>query len=381
MSTLDSKDFGLKIYNRFPPKYIEDDESQSYALKRYLESLADGGFSHIIDDTNKLLSLVNPNTIDAKYLPILYKQFGLEVFNGIPENYLRYLLPKLGDAWSQKGSLTIVEFITSSLSGVKVSSEITYDEKGDPYIKVFLEMDYNIGDYFPDAEQFIRLLEIFLPFYVDKTLVYSYLFYESQVVSALEGSLMDISDLKKENVSFKAQKTEEGEDLDTHKESISFVCNVEAKIGKDFSDIIINNINTSIEEELVRVRPFEELLTGNISLSYSENAGIYIRGRKIDDNAVFAEATFGKSIFAKEEDFADVTEDKIIINPINISPTLEDEYYTATEQASLLSTSINTFTNNIDNTLNGSFYTNTISNICFDIITMSNGEKSYIIHY
>ena len=38
---LNSKDFGLKIYNRFPPKYREDDVEQKYALKRYIQSLSE----------------------------------------------------------------------------------------------------------------------------------------------------------------------------------------------------------------------------------------------------------------------------------------------------------------------------------------------------
>ena len=41
---LNSEDFGLKIYNRFPPKYREDDVGQKLALKRYLQALSDGGF-------------------------------------------------------------------------------------------------------------------------------------------------------------------------------------------------------------------------------------------------------------------------------------------------------------------------------------------------
>ena len=38
---LDPKDFGLKLYNRFPPSYRADDVGQKYALKRYIEAAAD----------------------------------------------------------------------------------------------------------------------------------------------------------------------------------------------------------------------------------------------------------------------------------------------------------------------------------------------------
>lgn len=384
MSTLDSKDFGLKIYNKFPPKYREDDASQSYALQRFLESLSDGGFSHIIDDTNNLISLVNPNTVESKFLPILYKQFGLEISNEIPENYLRYLLPKLGVAWSQKGTLSILEFITTSLSGVKVSSELSYDENGDPLITVFLEMDYNIGDYFPDAEQFLKLLNMFLPFYVDKNLVYSYVFYDSQVVRMFEPYSKDlIYDNRKEEVSFKAKNSGNIE-VENYKESLILTHNIVAKIRKEFNDGHLNNIKTSVKEDSIRLRLLDEetFSKGDISLTYNESVSVYRRGgKKLEDISIFGEAVFGKGIFNKDGDYSDITEDKITFIPTNTSPTLEDDYHSTLERGVILSTFKYTKTNSMDNTLNENFYTNTISGICVDIITMPNGEKSHIIHY
>lgn len=189
---LKSDDFGQKIYNRFPPRYREDDVRENFALKRYLESLSDGGFKHVIEEINGLTSLIDPDKVDSKNLPMLFRHYGLEIFNGIPENYLRYLLPRLGEAWAKKGSLSVVEFITSSLSGILTSTDIEYDDDGNPLINVKLEMDYNIGDYFPEAEQFVRLLQNFVPFNSDVNLVYSYLFYETQVLSPRDSSFDEI---------------------------------------------------------------------------------------------------------------------------------------------------------------------------------------------
>lgn len=197
-NVLDSKDFGSKIYGRFPPKYREDDAFQNYALKRYLQSLSDGGFKYSIDEINGILDLVDPEKVDAKVLPILFQQYGLKVFNGIPEEYLRYLLPKLGEAWSKKGSLNVIEFITASLSGIKTTTEVTYDEFGNPKVDVKLDMDYNIGDYFPDSQQFNRLLANFIPFYCDHVLVYSYMFYENQVLVGKDELLDNVQENKEE---------------------------------------------------------------------------------------------------------------------------------------------------------------------------------------
>lgn len=188
---LNSEDFGLKIYSRFPTKYKEDDVNQNFALKRYLQALSDGGFKYSIDEINGIMNLIDPDKVDAKLLPILFKQYGLEVFNGIPEQYLRYLLPKLGEAWSKKGSLSIIEFITVSLSGIKTVTEITYDYEGNPSVDVKLEMDYNIGAYVPDIKQFTRVLQNFLPFYCGLKFIYLYLFYEKQVLNTKDNNLLD----------------------------------------------------------------------------------------------------------------------------------------------------------------------------------------------
>lgn len=183
---LDSEDFGLKLYNKFPPKYQADDVEQNFALKRYLESLADGGFKHAIDDVNGLMHIIDPNKVDEKFLPLLFSQYGLEVFNGIPSNYLRYLLPRLSGAWSKKGSLSVIEFISSSLSGIKTNTEVHYDGKNNPIISVTFEMDYNMGDYFPDTEQFNRILLNFVPFYCDVIIFYKYVYYENGKITVKE---------------------------------------------------------------------------------------------------------------------------------------------------------------------------------------------------
>ena len=217
---LNSEDFGLKIYNRFPPKYREDDMGQKLALKRYLQALSDGGFRYIIQDTNGLLDIKDPSRTSLDILLNLYKQYGLEVFNGIPENYLRSLLPYLSSAWKYKGPIDIIEFVTTTLSGIKVSSEINYADSrtalfGDavlghalfnnknshetPIITVRLEMDFSLSDYFPSSEQFRRILENFVPFYCDLALVYSYVYSDENAIIFREFNIDHITDTKAES--------------------------------------------------------------------------------------------------------------------------------------------------------------------------------------
>ena len=246
---LSSEDFGLKLYNRFPPKYREDDIKENFALMRYLQVLSDGGFKYSINEINGLLNLLDPDKVDSKVLPILFKQYGLEIFNGIPEQYLRYLLPKLGEAWSKKGSLGVIEFITTSLSGIKTSTEINYDSDGNPSVGVRLEMDYNIGDYFPEVEHFNRILKNFVPFYCDVVLLYSYLFYESKVLKIVEDCTTHIQNKTDDKGLFRLyiQKTPENSFLGYSLFGYSVFGNVGDKDIYD-ADIIKDSIIQTVEE-------------------------------------------------------------------------------------------------------------------------------------
>lgn len=201
LKRLNDSDFGLKIYNRFPPNYREDDLSQKFALKRYLESINDGGFKPTIQDLNGILSIVDSGLCNSSVIPFLYEQYGLEIFNGIPEEFLRNFLPYLGDVWKRKGSIDTLEFITASMSGIRNSTQVTYDASGNPILTSRLEMDYNLLDYFPDPEQFKRLMEKFTPFYCDLNIVYSYVFGDKiNLHSEDEVGLNRIRDVKTENI-------------------------------------------------------------------------------------------------------------------------------------------------------------------------------------
>lgn len=179
---LNPEGYGLKIYNRFPPRYREDDEQTDYSLKRYLDALGDGGFKYNIEEFNGILEFANPDMATPQALPVLYQQYGLDIFYGIPEPFLRYLLPRLGEAWSKKGSLDVVQFVVSSLTGIKTETEVVNNEDGTTELYVRLEMDYAMSDYFPDAKQFLRILDKFIPFYLGRHIIYSYYFSEEQEI-------------------------------------------------------------------------------------------------------------------------------------------------------------------------------------------------------
>ena len=175
MSILDSSTFGEKIYNRFPSKYKADDVYTGYALKRFIFTVAEGGFKYVIDDTNGLLNLVRQDTSSPEVLKLLYEQYGMEVFNGIPEEYLRRFLPFLADASSYRGSLTAIDFISTSVTGIPTTTEIeANDEDNSVDVTVTLELTRSVLKYFPDYNQLARILENFIPFYCTLYVVYNY---------------------------------------------------------------------------------------------------------------------------------------------------------------------------------------------------------------
>lgn len=351
-NTLNSKDFGLKIYNKFPPKYIEDDAMQNYALRRYLQALSDGGFKHTIDEINGLISLIDPNNTSKDVLSILFEQYGLKIFNGIPEQYLRYLLPRLGNVWSQKGSLSAVEFITSSISGIKTSTDVVYDENDDPTINVRLEMDYSLSDYFPESEQLKRLLENFVPFYSDLVIIYSYIFFESKTLYNRENDFINITDTKYEDCPLKS--------ADEH---ISYVIkqilNESSNLPKD-SDDYVSIIKYAIIHLYGKLKTVEHL-QDKLSICYSEGSAFTLIKKDPSNmrNALFGEAIMGVSTLGGFE-YVDTYEE-------HIKDTKE-------ETAIFKQQSMDSLLNRGYNTLNGNFYTNSYQ--CYDKITIGGATES-----
>ena len=374
---LNSEDFGLKIYNRFPPKYREDDVGQNFALKRYLQALSDGGFKYSIDEINGIADLKDPDKVDSKVLPILFKQYGLDIFNGIPEEYLRYLLPKLGEAWTKKGSLSVIEFITSSITGVKTDTEVKFDSQENPLINVKFEMDYNLNGYFPESNQFMRLLENFVPFYCDLGLVYSYLFYENQIlVGKDEEVFANIHENKSEKGLLGLRKTlvhkgssilnevvlgdfilnntpaeTTGDEVDEYIDRIiyNYLDNCLVKTKEEVNNIIRLSLITDLGK-LKSIDTHEDIY----KFSYSESAGIKLR-RDLDNpetNAILNEAILAKSVLGVDREYYDDYEDIVVDTKV--------------EKVKLFSP-VDSITNKVYNTLNSGFYTNSIH--CYDKIT------------
>ena len=207
-TTLNGTKFGERLYDTLPHLYHSEDEMVDFALKRYLQALADGGYAYVIDELNGILDLNDPTKTPAEVLPVLFEQYGLPIFNGIPEVYLRKLLPILRDLYARKGATTVIEYLTSIISDVKSEVIISPDFKENYHIDIRLEMDYDQQGArdLPDREQLLRIIKEFLPFFIEVTFIFSYLFYELAKIQAKEFSHDYITEIRSEHTRLPSKK-------------------------------------------------------------------------------------------------------------------------------------------------------------------------------
>lgn len=207
-TTLNGTKFGERLYDTLPPLYHSEDEMVDFALKRYLQALADGGYAYVIDELNGILDLNDPTKTPAEVLPVLFEQYGFPIFNGIPEAYLRKLLPILRDLYARKGATTVIEYLTSIISDVKSEVIISPDFKENYHIDFRLEMDYDQQGArdLPDREQLLRIIKEFLPFFIEVTFIFSYLFYELARIRAKEFSHDYVTEIRSEHTRLPSKK-------------------------------------------------------------------------------------------------------------------------------------------------------------------------------
>lgn len=170
---IDSSTLGDRLFQSLPRVYQREDRFQKHQLERYLKVLAEGGFSIVADETSGLLDLNDPEKTPYNVLMVLFEQYGLSMFHGVPEAYLRKLLPIIGDLYSRKGSISAIEFITGIITDVKTEIILDEDFYNNYHIDLTLDMTYDKKDKrdFPTEEQLMRIINEFIPFFFNVTAV------------------------------------------------------------------------------------------------------------------------------------------------------------------------------------------------------------------
>lgn len=116
------------LYNRkLPQVYRDEDKKIGYPLKRYLESLIEGGFCGSIKDIEGVMLLIDPENIPEKFFPYLYESFGLEYFPDIDIVYQRKFLMNIGELIRRRGTFSSVQFLIKVLTGLE--AELSYKDR------------------------------------------------------------------------------------------------------------------------------------------------------------------------------------------------------------------------------------------------------------
>ena len=124
MSITSKELLNLLYYKKLPKIYRDADSEVDYQLKRYLESLIEGGFCASIEDIEKVLLLIDPESIPDSYFPYLYESFGLEYFPDIDVSYHRKFLLNIGELIKRRGTFSCVQYLIKVLTGLE--AELSY---------------------------------------------------------------------------------------------------------------------------------------------------------------------------------------------------------------------------------------------------------------
>lgn len=157
--------FGQKLYSRLPAIYRTEDETNNFALKRYLESLSEGGYAKLINEMNGLLNIVDPEKTPTKVLKHLFGQYGVTMFQGVDEKLLRKLLQIISDVFARKGSKSTIYYIASILTGCECVINYTI-ENGVYMLSISFEVEDKSQLLSENDKAFLEsMLKDYVPFY------------------------------------------------------------------------------------------------------------------------------------------------------------------------------------------------------------------------
>lgn len=167
---INKTDFVDFLYNKLPAIYRYEDSKIGLPLYRYLQSMCEGGFNPVIENSNNFLTLVDPETCPEEFFPYLYESFGLPYFDDIPVEYHRRFLKNIGALLKRRGTNTAVRYLVSTLTGFNVDLfyERRYNEEGKctgRYLDIVLLLDH-LTDIDPNVKVVERFVKIQLPFYL-----------------------------------------------------------------------------------------------------------------------------------------------------------------------------------------------------------------------
>ena len=117
---------------KLPEVYRVFDEPLGKPLYRYLQSMLEGGYADLVNNTTKgyrgienLLELIDPRTCPDEFLPYYCKSMGIDWFPDLITEergtyYLRTFLCNVGEIYKRRGTDSVVRYIAKVLTEMDV---------------------------------------------------------------------------------------------------------------------------------------------------------------------------------------------------------------------------------------------------------------------
>jgi hypothetical protein len=119
---INGKNYSEYFYDKLPAAYRKEDLAQmNTPLKRYLESLVEGGFNPSVQDTLGVLDLIDVEKCPSEFLPYLCENYGLKYSADIDEVFQRKFLSDFTELKQRIGTLSFFDYIVRELSGYLVT--------------------------------------------------------------------------------------------------------------------------------------------------------------------------------------------------------------------------------------------------------------------
>lgn len=113
-------EFGQYLYKCLPSIYRVRDQEVDYTLKRYLDALGDS-LDSIEKETHDILTLLDVEKMEARFLPFYASMFGLTYDYDVPEDFQRRLLAHIVEMYRRKGTKAVIEFVARELTGMEAT--------------------------------------------------------------------------------------------------------------------------------------------------------------------------------------------------------------------------------------------------------------------
>lgn len=157
------EDFAKTLYNKLPKIYKQYDTNE--ILKGYMDSIG-AGLSLVLEDSDNLLDIINPQICPDNYIPILCDCFYIPYYRDIPILYYRRLLSDLINFRVRKGTSDCVTYLCTVLTGLDVDIDRENDDDHILEITLTAESLDKVLDIDVSISVISSFIKDFIPFYI-----------------------------------------------------------------------------------------------------------------------------------------------------------------------------------------------------------------------